>query len=158
MTKLPLCLPFFADKLKYPSSKFQGAPDELSIIGPNLIRKPVEKSEYYKSLESYFKQNELYDSFRMCMLTTLDKNGNTKQTSFLKTPLKNLDPQLLSHLENTTEERNAEHNRNATDEPNLSTWMLTAEEKVEEELRKHRERVWMVAVQNQDYISRTKAL
>lgn len=44
-------------------------------------------------MENYLK-NEGFDPFQMCILTTLDRNGNTKQTPFLKTSLKNVHPQV----------------------------------------------------------------
>ncbi|EYC22481.1 hypothetical protein Y032_0017g3377 [Ancylostoma ceylanicum] len=112
-------------------------------------------------MENYLRKKEMHKLFQMCMLSTLDRNGNTQLTPFLRAALDSLNPQLLNRLKSIEEENdtNAENqSRMIREESDLSNWMLTAEEKKEEQLRDWRDRAWEIAVQNGDYIQRSKAL
>ncbi|EYB93764.1 hypothetical protein Y032_0179g737 [Ancylostoma ceylanicum] len=135
--------------------------DELHKHGmcerPHLMRDQLR----LESMENYLEKSDMYEPFQMCMLSTLDRNGNTQLTPFLRAALGNPNKQLLNCLETNGGESdtNAEdQHRTIREESNHSTWMLTAEEKTEEQLRDYRDQVWKMSVQNQDYIRRSKAL
>ncbi|EYC14165.1 hypothetical protein Y032_0041g376 [Ancylostoma ceylanicum] len=142
--------------------------DKLSAREPNMSKQYAHKSDYYNSMAKSFSdsveddlmKDEIYEPFQMCMLITMDRDGNTKQTSFLKAALRKFDPKLLKHLRNTGEENseNLENNCRLTEESNPIFCMLTSEEKTDEQMRSYCDRVWELAIQNWDYIQRSKAL
>ncbi|KAL6743256.1 hypothetical protein Aduo_016319 [Ancylostoma duodenale] len=141
--------------------KYNEALDNLSTMRPSMFKQYEQRSEYYNSLTNYLRKNETYEPLQTCMLTTLDRDGNTRQIPFLRTALGKLDQQVLKCLKDIGEEIDTDVKgdyRMAREEPNLATWMLTTEEKTEEEIRNYRDRVWVLAVQNWDYIRRSKAL
>ncbi|EYC22502.1 hypothetical protein Y032_0017g3390 [Ancylostoma ceylanicum] len=159
--KIEMCRNSIQEKLKRLLCNYYETPEELSTLKLNIPMTFVFKCQCYKSMENYFHKKEMHKLFQMCMLSTLSKNGNTQLTPFLRAALDSLNLQLLNRLESIEEENDADaenQSRMIGEESDLFNWMLTAEEKKEEQLRDWRDRVWEIAVQNGDYIQRSKAL
>ncbi|KAK6758566.1 hypothetical protein RB195_016035 [Necator americanus] len=147
------------EELEYLLSNYYKVLNSLSVFRRSSPSH-IQKSDYCNSIENYLKTCDTYDPFLMCMINSLDRNGNTQQVPLLRTPLKMLSIQVLDNMQLASEEENtiSHPNMRRNAEPNSPTWMLTREEKTTEELRGFSNRVWEMAKQNWDYIQRSKAL
>ncbi|ETN76236.1 hypothetical protein NECAME_11828, partial [Necator americanus] len=98
-------------ELEYLLSNYYEVLNSLTILKLTLSSR-IQRNDYYNSIENYLRTCDTYDPFLMCMITSMDRNGNTGQIPFLRTPLKLLSIQVLDDMKLASEEENTMSHRN----------------------------------------------